>query len=114
MAATLAQLSAGLAAGKYSSVELTRAALARVEKTQSQLNALVSVTAEVALAEAAAADAARKAGKAGPLTGVPLIHKDIFCTAGVLTTCGSKMLSNFVAPYDATIVSRLRDAGMVM
>src|SRR5262245_52183668 len=104
MAATLAQLSAGLAAGKYSSVELTRAALARVEKAQS-LNALVSVTAEAALAQAAAADAARKAGNAGPLTGVPLIHKDIFCTAGVLTTCGSKMLSNFVAPYDATIVT---------
>ncbi len=114
MAATLAQLSAGLAAGKYSAVELTRAALARVEKAQPELNALVSVTAEVALAQAAAADATRKAGKAGALTGLPMIHKDIFCTSGVLTTCGSKMLSNFVAPYDATIVSRLKDAGMVM
>ncbi len=87
MAATLAQLAAGLAAGKYSSVELTRAALGRVEKAQPGLNALVSITAEGALAQAAAADAARKAGKAGPLTGVPMIHKDIFCTAGVLTTC---------------------------
>jgi aspartyl-tRNA(Asn)/glutamyl-tRNA(Gln) amidotransferase subunit A len=114
MAATLAQLSAGLAAGKYSSVELTRAALARVEQAQPSLNALVSITAEGALAQAAAADATRKAGKAGPLTGVPMIHKDIFCTAGVLTTCASKMLSNFVAPYDATIVTRLKDAGMVM
>ncbi len=114
MAVTLAQLSAGLAAGKYSSVELTRAALARVEQAQPQLNALVSITGEGALAQAAAADAARAAGKAGPLTGVPMIHKDIFCTAGVLTTCASKMLSNFVAPYDATIVSRLKDAGMVM
>jgi aspartyl-tRNA(Asn)/glutamyl-tRNA(Gln) amidotransferase subunit A len=114
MVATLAQLSAGLAAGKYSSIELTRAALARVEQAQPQLNALVTVTAEAALAQAAAADAARKAGKAGPLTGVPMIHKDIFCTAGVLTTCASKMLSNFVAPYDATIVSRLKEAGMVM
>ncbi len=77
MAATLAQLSAGLAAGKYSAVELTRAALARVEQAQPGLNALVTVTAEVALAQAAAADATRKAGKAGPLTGVPMIHKDI-------------------------------------
>ena len=114
MAATLAQLSAGLAAGKYSSLELTQAALVRVEQAQPQLNALVTVTAEAALAQAAAADAARKAGKAGPLTGVPMIHKDIFCTAGVLTTCASKMLSGFVAPYDATIVSRLKEAGMVM
>jgi aspartyl-tRNA(Asn)/glutamyl-tRNA(Gln) amidotransferase subunit A len=114
MARSLAQLSSGLAAGKYSSVELTRAALARVEKAQPGLNALVSITAEGALAQAAAADATRKAGKAGPLTGVPMIHKDIFCTAGVLTTCASKMLSNFVAPYDATIVTRLKDAGMVM
>ncbi len=114
MAATLAQLAAGLAAGKYSSAELTRAALARVEKAQPQLNALISITAEGALTQAAAADATRKAGKAGPLTGVPMIHKDIFCTAGVLTSCGSKMLSNFVAPYDATIVTRLKEAGMVM
>jgi len=114
MANTLAQLSAGLTAGKYSAVELTRAALARVEQAQPGLNALVTVTAEAALAQAAAADAARQAGKAGPLTGVPMIHKDIFCTAGVLTTCASKMLSNFVAPYDATIVARLKDAGMVM
>jgi aspartyl-tRNA(Asn)/glutamyl-tRNA(Gln) amidotransferase subunit A len=114
MARSLAQLSAGLAAGKYSSVELTRAALARVEKAQPQLNALVTITAPAALAQAAAADASRRAGKGGPLTGVPMIHKDIFCTAGVLTTCASKMLSNFVAPYDATIVSRLKDAGMVM
>jgi aspartyl-tRNA(Asn)/glutamyl-tRNA(Gln) amidotransferase subunit A len=114
MAATLAQLAAGLAAGKYSSVELTRAALARVEQAQPGLNALISVLAEGALADAAAADARLAAGDAGPLTGVPMVHKDIFCTAGVLTTCGSKMLSNFVAPYDATIVGRLKGAGMVM
>jgi aspartyl-tRNA(Asn)/glutamyl-tRNA(Gln) amidotransferase subunit A len=114
MATTLAQLAAGLAAGKYSSVELTRAALARVAQAQPQLNALISITADGALAQAAAADASRKAGTAGPLSGVPMIHKDIFCTAGVLTTCASKMLSNFVAPYDATVVTRLQDAGMVM
>jgi len=114
MAATLAQLAAGLAAGSYSSVELTRAALARTQAAQPELNALISVAAEGALAQAAAADTRRAAGQAGPLTGVPMVHKDIFCTAGVLTTCGSKMLSNFVSPYDATVVARLKDAGMVM
>ncbi|MET0279862.1 MAG: Asp-tRNA(Asn)/Glu-tRNA(Gln) amidotransferase subunit GatA [Steroidobacteraceae bacterium] len=113
-ARTLAQLSAGLAAGHYSSVELTRASLQRVEQAQPQLNALISITAESALAAAAAADQARAAGQAGPLTGLPMIHKDIFCTAGVLTTCASKMLSNFISPYDATVVARLKQAGMVM
>jgi aspartyl-tRNA(Asn)/glutamyl-tRNA(Gln) amidotransferase subunit A len=114
MAATLAQLAAGLAAGKYSSVELTRAALQRAAAAQPGLNALVSLTAEQAVEQAKAADATLAAGKGGPLTGVPMIHKDIFCTSGVLTTCGSKMLSNFIAPYDATIVHRLKEAGMVM
>jgi aspartyl-tRNA(Asn)/glutamyl-tRNA(Gln) amidotransferase subunit A len=113
-AATLAQLAAGLAARKYSSLELTREALARVEKSQPLLNSLVSVTAEGALAAAAVADKRLAAGAGGQLTGVPMIHKDIFCTEGVLTTCGSKMLSNFVAPYDATVVTRLKAAGMVM
>jgi aspartyl-tRNA(Asn)/glutamyl-tRNA(Gln) amidotransferase subunit A len=113
-AATLTDLAAGLAAGRYSSVELTRESLARIERTQSQLNSLVTVTAEEALAAAAVADRRRAEGKAGPLTGIPLIHKDIFCTTGVKTTCGSRMLHNFVAPYDATLVTRLRDAGTVM
>ncbi|MEO6185722.1 MAG: Asp-tRNA(Asn)/Glu-tRNA(Gln) amidotransferase subunit GatA [Steroidobacteraceae bacterium] len=113
-AATLAELSAGLAAKQYSSVELTREALARVEKSQPQLNSLISVTAESALAAAAVADRRLATGDSGKLTGVPMIHKDIFCTAGVLTSCGSKMLSNFVAPYDATVVVRLKAAGMVM
>ncbi len=113
-AATLAQLAAGLAARRYSSLELTREALSRIEKSQPALNSLVSVTAESALAAAAVADKRLAAGGGGPLTGVPMIHKDIFCTEGVLTTCGSKMLSNFVAPYDATVVTRLKEAGMVM
>jgi len=113
-AATVAALAKGLAAGEFSSVELTRSYLERIEAAQSGLNAFITVTAEAALAEAAAADAARAAGKAGVLTGVPLAHKDIFCTEGVLTTCGSKMLSNFVSPYDATVVSGLRRAGTVM
>jgi aspartyl-tRNA(Asn)/glutamyl-tRNA(Gln) amidotransferase subunit A len=75
---------------------------------------MVTITAEQALAQAAAADAARAAGNAGPLTGIPLAHKDIFCTEGVLTSCGSKMLANFVSPYDATVVAKLKTAGMVM
>ena len=113
-AATLAELSAGLAAKQYSSLELTREALSRVEKSQPLLNSLISVTAESALASAAVADKRLAAGESGKLLGVPMIHKDIFCTAGVLTSCGSKMLSNFVAPYDATVVTRLKAAGMVM
>jgi aspartyl-tRNA(Asn)/glutamyl-tRNA(Gln) amidotransferase subunit A len=113
-ARTLAELSAGLAARKYSAAELATEALARVNSSQPRLNALITVTAESALAEAAVADERLAAGKAGPLTGIPMIHKDIFCTAGVLTTCGSKMLSNFVSPYDATVVARLKQAGMVM
>ena len=113
-AATVAALAKGLAAGDFSSVELTRSYLDRIQAAQAGLYAFITVTAEAALTEAAAADAARAAGKAGALTGVPLAHKDIFCTEGVLTTCGSKMLSNFVSPYDATVVSGLRRSGTVM
>ncbi|MDR2214837.1 MAG: Asp-tRNA(Asn)/Glu-tRNA(Gln) amidotransferase GatCAB subunit A, partial [Nevskiaceae bacterium] len=111
---TLAALSGGLATRQYSSVELTREALARIERSQPELNALITVTAEQALAAAAAADQALAAGNAGALTGIPMIHKDVFCTAGVLTTCGSRMLSNFVSPYDATVVTKFKDAGAVM
>ncbi len=111
---TLASLAAGLKARKYSSVELTKAFLGRIEHAQPALNALVTVTAESALAAAAAADVRIAAGTAGPLTGVPIIHKDIFCTSGVRTTCASKMLSNFISPYDATLVGKYKDAGTVM
>ena len=113
-AATVAELARGLAAKRYSSVELTRAYLDRVAAAQPELNAFITVTGETALAAAARADEARAAGRGGPLTGVPLAHKDIFCTEGVLTTCGSKMLANFVSPYDATVVAGLRQAGTVM
>ncbi len=113
-APTIAGLASDLAAGRYSSVELVGACLERIEASQPALNAFVTVTAESALAAAASADAMRKAGQAGRLTGIPLAHKDIFCTRDVLTTCGSRMLSNFVSPYDATIVERLRSAGTVM
>jgi len=113
-AATVAELARGLAEGRYSSVELTKSYLERIAAAQPGLNAFVTITGESALAAAAAADATRAAGRAGALTGVPIAHKDIFCTEGVLTTCGSKMLANFVSPYDATVVRQLRAAGTVM
>ena len=111
---TLTQLAAGLRARKFSSVELVRALLARIDASQATLNAFISVTREQALSDAAAADRALAAGSAGALTGVPIAHKDIFCTQGVRTTCGSRMLDDFVSPYDATVVARLKAAGAVM
>jgi aspartyl-tRNA(Asn)/glutamyl-tRNA(Gln) amidotransferase subunit A len=111
---TLAELSAGLAAGQFSSVELTGHFLGRIERFDGRLNSFITVTAEQALAQAGAADARRGRGEAGPLTGIPLAQKDIFCTNGVRTSCGSKMLDSFVAPYDATVVEKCAAAGMVM
>jgi aspartyl-tRNA(Asn)/glutamyl-tRNA(Gln) amidotransferase subunit A len=111
---TLTQLAAGLRQRKFSSVELTGACLARIEAHQGALNAFISVTREQALKEAASADRALAAGTGGALTGVPIAHKDLFCTQGVRTSCGSRMLDNFISPYDATVVARLRQAGAVM
>ncbi len=111
---TVAELSACLQAGSVSSVELTRGFLARIERHQRELNAFISVNPEIALAEAAEADRRLRAGGAGPLAGIPIAHKDIFCTRGERTTCASRMLANFVSPYDATVVERLRSAGAVM
>ncbi len=111
---TLTQLAAGLAEGEFSSVELTQALLQRVADHDATLNAFITVTGEKALAAAQAADDARAAGKAGALNGLPIVHKDIFCTRDVLTTCGSRMLENFVSPYDATVVERMADAGAVV
>jgi aspartyl-tRNA(Asn)/glutamyl-tRNA(Gln) amidotransferase subunit A len=111
---TIAAISSALRAKKFSSVELTRHLLGRIERLGPALNAFVTVTAERALSDAAAADAAIARGEGGPLTGVPIAHKDIFCTDGILTTCGSRMLGNFVAPYDATVVERWRSAGTVL
>jgi aspartyl-tRNA(Asn)/glutamyl-tRNA(Gln) amidotransferase subunit A len=113
-ARTVAELAAGLKNKEFSSVELAKLYLDRVEASQPVLNAFVSVTRDAALAAAAEADRQLAAGKAGPLTGVPIAHKDIFCTDGVRTTCGSRMLDNFVAPYDATVVTKLKAAGAVM
>jgi aspartyl-tRNA(Asn)/glutamyl-tRNA(Gln) amidotransferase subunit A len=103
-----------LARRQVSSVELTQHYLARIARHNPQLNALITLTADRALADAAAADRRRSAGENSPLLGIPLIHKDIFCTDGVRTSCGSRMLDNFVAPYDATVVERLKAAGGVM
>ena len=110
---TLAQLSAGLKAGEYSSVELTQHFLSRIEQFDSQLNSFITVTPEQALEQAKAADARRAAGDASDLTGIPIAHKDIFCTQGVRTSCASKMLDNFISPYDATVVTKLAEAGVV-
>ena len=111
---SLKRLAAGLRAREFSSVELTRLLLARIEAHQPQLNALISQTGPSAMQAAAAADGLLARGGGGPLTGIPLVHKDIFCTEGVRTTCASRMLDNFVAPYDATVVAKLKAEGMVM
>ena len=113
-AKTMAEMAAGLESGDYTSVELTQALLDRIAAHDEKLNALLTVTGEEALAAATKADADRAAGNARALNGLPIIHKDIFCTRGIRTTCGSKMLENFISPYDATIVERLADAGAVV
>ena len=110
---TLAGLSAELSARRVSSRELVEASLAAIERRDPVLNSFITVTPEPALAAADRADALLSRGKGGPLTGIPFAHKDIFCTAGVLTTCASRMLANFVSPYDATVVERLAAAGLV-
>ncbi len=112
--ASLGELSAALHARKISSVELTGLCLERAGKLNGQLNAFVTIARERALQDARQADALLAKGGAGPLTGIPVAHKDIFCTRGVLTTCGSKMLANFVSPYDAHVIERFQGAGAVL
>ncbi|MBL4569584.1 MAG: Asp-tRNA(Asn)/Glu-tRNA(Gln) amidotransferase subunit GatA [Alcanivorax sp.] len=111
---TLTELKAGLAAGDFSSRELTEHFLARIQQHDGELNSFITVTAEQALAQADAADAALAAGNGGLLTGLPIAHKDIFCTEGVRTSCGSKMLDSFIAPYTATVVEKMAAEGAVM
>jgi aspartyl-tRNA(Asn)/glutamyl-tRNA(Gln) amidotransferase subunit A len=110
---TVAELSALLKAKKVSSVELTRAFLDRINKYR-DLNAFITVDPDKSLAQAKAADARIAKGEGGSLTGIPLAQKDIFCADGWLTTCGSKILSNFVAPYNATVIEKFNAAGCVM
>ena len=113
MNASLKQLAALLADKQISSVELTQTYLARIAAHNPALNAFISLDSERSLDEARAADARRGAGEASPLLGIPLAHKDIFCADGWRTSCGSKMLENFIAPYDAHVVSQFKAAGMV-
>jgi len=112
--ASLKQLSQALAAKQISSVELTGLFLDRIARFNPTLNAFITVDAEKSLAAARAADARIAAGTAGPLTGIPIAQKDIFCAEGWRTTCGSKMLANFVSPYDATVIRKMEaEAGLV-
>lgn len=111
---SVAQLATGLKNKDFSSTELTQHFLDRIAKHDNAVNSFITVTAEHALAQAAAADKLLAEGQVSDLTGIPLAHKDIFCTLGVKTTCGSKMLENFVAPYNATIVEHCQTAGLVM
>src|ERR1700683_3315327 len=110
---SIGELARRLAAKEISSVELALHFLARIERLNPSLNAVITLTADQALEAARAADRRLAAGERGRLLGIPLIHKDIFCTDGVRTSCGSRMLDNFIAPYDATIVTRLKSAGAV-
>ena len=107
---TLTELKAGLAAGEFSSRELTEHFLGRIQQFDADINSFVTVTEQQALAQADAADAALAAGKGG----LPIAHKDIFCTEGVRTSCGSKMLDTFIAPYTATVVEKMAAEGAVM
>jgi aspartyl-tRNA(Asn)/glutamyl-tRNA(Gln) amidotransferase subunit A len=111
---TIAELSRDLHTKKISSVELTQQFLDRIQRFDKDLNSFITVTPEQALADAKAADQLLAAGKAQPLTGIPFAHKDIFCTEGIKTSCGSKMLDNFISPYDATVVKQFKQAGIVM
>jgi len=111
---TIAQLAAGLRNGDFSSEELTRVYLDRIAQHDDSLNSFITVCEEEALQQAQAADQRLQAGDSTPLTGIPLAQKDIFCTDGVLTTCGSRMLENFVAPYNATVIEKFNAAGAVM
>lgn len=110
---TITELATSLRAHDISSVELTQSYLQRI-KRHSALNSYITVTEEYALATAAAADKSLKQGNAPLLTGIPLAQKDIFCTENIKTSCGSKMLDNFIAPYNATVIEQFNQAGAVM
>ncbi len=114
MQVTLHEAARLLREKKISSVELTREYLARIERVEPSVRALVTVTGELALEQARKADAMLAGGQGTPLTGVPMAIKDVICTRGVRTTCSAKMLENFVPPYDATVMEKLNEAGAVM
>lgn len=111
---TLTKLSAALETKEISSEELTKIYLERCKKFNNNLNCFITINEDEALTQAKAADEKRKSGNANTLTGIPVAQKDIFCTKDIKTSCGSKMLDNFIAPYDATVVEKMNDAGFVM
>ena len=112
---SLRQLADGLRQKQFSSQELTKHFLGRIAALDPKLNSFITVTPEIALEQAKAADATLASGRGGPLTGIPIAQKDIFCTRGVRTSCASRMLDTFIAPYDATVVTKLHaEAGSVM
>ncbi|MGB1907293.1 MAG: Asp-tRNA(Asn)/Glu-tRNA(Gln) amidotransferase subunit GatA, partial [Spongiibacter sp.] len=110
---TVADIIRGLDAGDYSSEEITRQYLDAIAARDGQYNSFITVTPELAIAQAQAADSARARGESSLLGGVPIAHKDIFCTDGIRTSCASKMLDNFIAPYNATVVEKMAAAGAV-
>ena len=114
MTRSITEIRAGLAQGEYSSVEITQHYLDRIDQHNPALNCFISVTPEIALQQAGDADKAIARGNSRALTGVPLAHKDLFCTDGVRTSCGSRILDNFIAPYDATVIENFKSAGAVM
>ncbi len=111
---TISQIQQGLAKKEFSSVEITQDYLTAIKQHNPAINCYISVTEDLALQQAKAADQRIASGNAQALTGVPLAHKDVFCTDGVKTSCGSKMLDNFVAPYDATIIENFKAEDSVM
>ncbi|QAX81869.1 Asp-tRNA(Asn)/Glu-tRNA(Gln) amidotransferase subunit GatA [Candidatus Pseudomonas adelgestsugas] len=110
---TLAEIARGLADKKFSSEELIKTLLIRITELDHKVNSFISITEELAIDQARAADTRRANGENSALLGVPIAHKDLFCTKGIRTSCGSKMLDNFKAPYDATVVLKLAAAGAV-
>lgn len=110
---TIAQLSSGLQKGEFSSSEITREYLDRIAAVDCQYNSFITVTPELAMQQAESADAIIRDGEAGPMTGIPIAHKDIFCTKGIKTSAGSKMLDNFIAPYNATLIEKFNAAHTV-
>ena len=112
--ATIAHLAQSLKDRKVSSKELTKHFLDRISRLDTGLNSFITVCEEEALAQADSADERLATGDVTPLTGIPIAHKDIFCTEGVKTSCGSRILDNFISPYDATVVAKLKAAGAVM
>jgi aspartyl-tRNA(Asn)/glutamyl-tRNA(Gln) amidotransferase subunit A len=110
---TLAELASGLKSGEFSSVELTQAYLTRIKAEDAKYNSFITVTEETALQQALEADKIIATGNAGAFTGLPIAHKDIFCTKGTRTSCASKMLDNFISPYNATVVDKFNQAGAI-